>query len=434
MLKIFQRKKKVDNTIFSKGSFTEKIENIPNPCRGWYEVFNFDISEEPNFEILATSVVEDDTLALVFVDIGAKRDSRLSEEEIKRILSLIDFFYERGRYVILRLAYDHEGKAMEREPAFFQQVLEHMKDVGRVLTERRKEVFIYQGLLVGKWGEMHSSRYVNKERLEALYSAVAGYGGEEQFFAVRCPRQWRNINSEKSMVADPDCRVGLFDDGMFGSETDLGTFGNETRLTAGWNGGWSRAEELEFEKELCRYVPNGGEALYGEEFLNSHSAEEYLEDMRKMHVTYLNRKHDIRLIEHWKQNVYVGKDGWNGKSLYEYIGAHMGYRFIISDAEVLEGKNGNKLLITINNQGFANIYNKVDLILECESEQEKNSITITADLRDCNAGDVMVIEQEIGIKCGELFLTAKRKTDNKIISFANEKSDKNGRIHLGHLG
>ena len=55
--------------------------------------------------------------------------------------------------------------------------------------------------------------------------------------------------------------MGLFDDGILGSETDLGTFGVEPGSEAGWGSPWSTEDELIFEEQLCRYVPQGGEVL-----------------------------------------------------------------------------------------------------------------------------------------------------------------------------
>ena len=55
--------------------------------------------------------------------------------------------------------------------------------------------------------------------------------------------------------------LGLFDDGIFGSTTHLGTFGTMMREAAGWEKPWSRKEELEFIEQISRDFPCGGEAI-----------------------------------------------------------------------------------------------------------------------------------------------------------------------------
>ncbi len=90
--------------------------------------------------------------------------------------------------------------------------------------------------------------------------------------------------------------MGLFDDGMFGSESHLGTFGTGDRVSAGWDGQWGFAQEMAFEEELGNYVPNGGEAVYGEGYTEKLSQKQMLDTLRKMRITYLNKAHHVRTL------------------------------------------------------------------------------------------------------------------------------------------
>ena len=60
--------------------------------------------------------------------------------------------------MILRPVYDREGKGRECEPDSFEQVLEHLQQIGGLLRDMQHSVFIFQGMLAGSWGEMHDSR------------------------------------------------------------------------------------------------------------------------------------------------------------------------------------------------------------------------------------------------------------------------------------
>lgn len=430
MLKIFSRNKKTNN-LFCAEAFEEDTRELHNPCRGWYRVYNFNVCVEPDFNQIFTEEDKNDTISLILVDIGDVKGEDLAGEHVDRICRIVRFFYENGRNAILRIAYDHEGKAMEREPSFFKQVLSHAESVGLVLKECEKEIFIYQGLLVGKWGEMHSSRYISTERLRGIYANLKDCRRGEQFFAVRRPKQWRNLHVNTVEQLGDKCEMGLFNDGMFGSETDLGTYDEVSKLNSGWNGSWTRQEEIDFQNALCRYTPNGGEALYCSEFLANHSNEIILDEMRRCHISYLNRKHDPRLMESWKLEKYSGKGVWNGSKLFDYIGAHLGYRFFVKKA--CYNEETGKLEITISNLGFANIYKKTVICLECVSGERSKNIEADCELKDCNSGEDTVLSVEMKPMEGELFLKARLASEDRAVYFANAGSDAYGRVKLGHF-
>lgn len=49
--------------------------------------------------------------------------------------------------MILRPVYDREGKGRECEPDSFEQVLEHLQQIGGLLRDMQHSVFIFQGCL-----------------------------------------------------------------------------------------------------------------------------------------------------------------------------------------------------------------------------------------------------------------------------------------------
>lgn len=55
------------------------------------------------------------------------------------------------------------------------------------------------------------------------------YLGDEIYLAVRTPAQWRTLRSEKEFRQKKYAHLALFDDGILGSMTHLGTFGTELR-------------------------------------------------------------------------------------------------------------------------------------------------------------------------------------------------------------
>ncbi len=272
--------------------FTETTEPLGNPLRGWYSIYTFEADKEPDFRNLEYCLDRNETLALILIDISSFQNIDLDLSALKRIRSILQFFKNNKKDMILRVTYDCEGKAMEREPSLFSQILRHMTQVGEILAQFPGAVFVYQGLLIGNWGEMHTSRFVAQGYLKQMAAILREYKGEGTFLAVRRPVYWRMLNE-----ADDLGDMGLFDDGIFGSPSDLGTFGTQARNTVGEHSAWSREEELAFEHELCKAVPNGGEAVYGEGYLTGLSQEQVLKDLSRMHVTYLNSRHDAVLLD-----------------------------------------------------------------------------------------------------------------------------------------
>lgn len=415
---------------FEKARLTEDTSAFSNPVRGWYQIYTFSLEQEPDFGNLEWCIDKKDTLALVIFDIGCYRDRNLEPEGLDRIRSVLDFFAKHGYDMIVRAVYDHEGKAMEKEPCFFNQVLKHVEQLGELLKECPEHIFVFQGLLVGNWGEMHSSRFLSPEKMKQLAAVLCRFRDEDTYLAVRRPVYWRELYTDRDKIDG----MGLFDDGMFGSESHLGTFGTESKSSVPWNSPWNRADELAFENMLCNSVPNGGEAVYDREFQDNLNPERIVEDLRKMQITYLNRVYDARQLDAWRQWKYTKTGAWNGRSLYDYVGAHLGYRFLIHNVACESEKQKTCLLrIEIENVGFAAFYQNAEIYLECvESNGEARRTVLEGQVKGWRSGEKRTLSCAVASRDCELFLAIRRRRDGACIRFANI-SDQAGRVMLGVL-
>lgn len=439
MLFLNRRRKSEFGWKLSKADLSERPENVSNPCRGWYQIHNFQADSEPDFGELEWCLDRKDTLALVFVDIGGFRDRELDVEALRRIRRILDFFRNNGYDMILRVAYDHQGRAVEREPYFWDQVKGHMRQVGELLRDYGESIFVYQGLLTGNWGEMHTTRFQDEKKRIELWKILEEYRPKSTYAAVRRPAYWRQLHGEQQSRKSEISDMGLFDDAMFASEDHLGTFGLLSREN-GWGEQWKREEELSFEEELCRSVPNGGEAVYGEEFQTQLTPKLVEDTLRRMHITYLNKTYDSRILDIWKQWKYSGVEVWNGKSLYEYIGAHLGYRLVIRDVrfQTVRGGDEGRLEITVENTGFASLYQEAEFWLE--SSEEENAQPESVFMKTAgkcreevwNSGESRILLCNVSLKAQRFWLRANRKADGACIRFANG-CDKDGRTRIGEL-
>lgn len=338
MLAVFSRKGK-----FSPAPLKESNAPLDNPGRGWYHIYPFSLASgrNPADEVF---LQPEERLALVRIGLGNYRAKELNFSALARVSAILGLFRQAGKMIILRFAYDDEGKGPEREPDSAALIRRHMEQLGRVLQEFSRDILVIQGVFVGRWGEMHGSRFLAGNAIPQLLSALFQATEGKCPLAVRTPAQWRAAAA--ALPPALTARLALFNDGIFGSLTDLGTYGSSSRQEAGETAPWSREEELAWQDSTLAGVPNGGEALAGEKPPSSGEAVKTLE---KMHLTYLNSSYQPELLAGWKREALAGPGCWAGCSGFDYIGRRLGYRLTARRAEV----KGKKLLVQVENLGFA---------------------------------------------------------------------------------
>lgn len=435
---LFRRWKTKDKEwYFRQSDLTETTEAFTNPARGWYQIYTFLAEQEPDFEEKKWCLDPEDTLALVLIDIGYFRKRNLDSETLERIRRIICFFTDNRYDCIVRVVYDHEGKAFMREPADFALVKAHMEQIGNLLNLCSPSVFVFQGMLLGNWGEMHGSRHLDGDRMLQLAEILRMGKTEKTFLAVRRPVYWRRLHEgQKKGALHCTDGMGLFDDGMFGSASHLGTFLEENQEGQVWDEPWRREQELAFEQELCQQAPNGGEAVFNSEFVKTLTSEKIIEDLRQMQITYLNRSHDMEMLDLWKKWKYSGQGVWAGKSVFDYVGAHLGYRFLIRKIDVRKTRYRSReyrIETEIENVGFAAFYQEGEISLEyVDRDGNCCAKILERQMKGWRSGERRRLSCMAEAYSGLLFLSARRKEDGAQIRFAN-KTDVEGRMMLGHL-
>lgn len=430
----FGKRKK--NIGFQAAELEESTSELSNPARGWYQIHTFLAEQEPDFEELRWCLYPKDTLAFLLIDIGYFWDRNLEQEVLDRICRIFSFFSERSYGCIVRVVYDHEGKASLREPSLFSQVESHLEQIGKLVKQFTDTIYVFQGMLVGNWGEMHSSRFLSEARLKKMAEILRRSRGEETYLAVRRPIYWRMLHEEqkrKGVTAADD--MGIFDDGIFGSESHLGTFGTESRKDAAWNEPWKRDDELSFETEIGMAAPNGGEVVYSPAYLQELTPEIVLDILGRMQVTYLNRAHDTRMLEVWKEWKYPGTGVWKEKSFYDYVSAHLGYRFLVRKAYIVPKRKHRiyHVEVEVENTGFAGYYQEAEIRLEyTDSSGADSSEVLETRMKGWKSQEHRTLACTIEAGNVRLYVTARRKKDGAIIRFGNV-SDEQGRVFLGEI-
>jgi hypothetical protein len=322
-----------------------------NPARGFYHVYTYDLCVQEAEEDWIWSLQRQETLALVILDIGGAGARPLSGAELKKASRVCTLFAENGMQMIVRPLYDRQGQGMQREPETLALVQTHMRQLLPVIRAFSDCILTVQGLFIGSWGEMHSSRYLDEDSLRTLYGTMRRELGDGISISVRKPQFQRLFADGKGRIC-----TGLYDDAILGSDTDMGTFGWIAERKPGIM--WTPELELDFIRQEHARVVCGGELLAA---ASVYSRREILARMRTMGLTYLNAVHEPAVWE-YLGNLYA--DG-QSVSCREEIGRLLGYCYEVCDAQWSAG--GMK--VVIKNEGFTCCYDSLRLELtagECK--------------------------------------------------------------------
>ena len=413
---------------FKSEKFCEITDELHGPFRGWYRIYSFCAETAPDLEELIWCLSEDESCALVLIDIGAYKDRDLDEKALFHVQEILRFFDEQKKDILLRVVYDREGKGTEHEPSLLSRVIMHIEQLGPVIQRFHNRIVFFEGMLVGSWGEMHGSRFLTQKNMlilnDALERRTAGI-----VRAVRRPVQWRMLHPAPPEVG---CRVALYNDAIFGSDTDLGTYAAAGCDSEDWAEPWTAERELEFEEHLGGFVPQCGEAVFGEECRN-YTLDSTVERLQKMHLTCLNGVYDEKILSLWKEWTWDHPDVWQGMNGYDYIGRHLGYRFYVKDAAVHFGAELCEVTLTIRNVGFSGFYQEAEALLVLTDEAGHRSEYLTDwDARMWKRGENHSISWKIPYRKGRLYLLVRRKWDHEPIRFANLSTEQ-GLVPIGAL-
>lgn len=366
---------------YQPGDYVPSNQALNNPYRGWYHIYGYALSDSQPVnpqQLQETAAKDFNQLVLLEINLRNYPNAELSEIALSQLESILLTWKDSGKQLILRFLYDWDGKAKETEPTNISIIKRHMEQTGAVVNKFADCVFMMQGIYVGNCGEMNNSNYMSLENMRELAAHLDSVIDPAIYLSVRTPEHYRIISrsteppsAENAFSGDISTRTGLFNDGMLGSDSDLGTYGESPFApTEDFTGKGTRNEEIAFQNILCDYVPNGGEVVLDNAYNDFSNA---LTDLRKMHVSYLDCGYDLAVLDKWHNSVYSGNDCFNntdgysynetdcfdGIDGYSYIGEHLGYRYSILSSECSFDTFRNAkaaLTVTLENSGFSVSY------------------------------------------------------------------------------
>lgn len=434
--------------------FSESADPLDNPYCGFYHIVPYTLSDEcaasNDYADFINSYRE--SLALLEINLKNYRTAEITKAGLKQLEDILSTWASSpvGTKLILRFLYDLDGIALATEPDSLELILKHMEQVGETVNRYRDTVYIIQGVFIGNWGEMHHSKFEDDKSVKKLINKLNEVIDPPIYLSVRTPAKWRMINETydppsdfPSLRTEPSLteRLGLFNDGILGSETDLGTYASALKSEAespSYIG--TRDEELEFQNRLCRYVPNGGEAVFNN---NLSELETSVSALKTMRISYLNADYDSRVLEKWKNSVWQVNDEFKGSDGYTYIKAHLGYRYFIDSCKIKKSGIINSVFIlslTLKNSGFSSALMPISatVTLLKEKNGESISLPLESDLRKLGGGEKKTFTVKLplkNLKKGEylIYFSLKDKTSGHIIALANKNKPQEYGLFLGKL-
>jgi len=318
---------------------------------------------------------------------------------------------ENGQFVLVEEYNCYRYVPTDLEPENLNTILGHIDQLTEIVNKYKDIIYIYQGIFVGRWGEMHSTEHATSlETSTTIMNTLNEQFDPSIFLAVRTPCQYRGITNEIKKLDEESYealikRLGLFNDGLFYSESDTGTYGSDVTC---FNDDKEqlyvkkpREEEVEFQNNLCLTVPNGGEVLSNtnedkyEEIYELSDIEEAIanpdnynnlyvcEDHSKnIHISYFNDEYDRKLYERWNTTFskQIYQPNWSHLSGEEYMGLHLGYRYVLRESTFMN----NTLTLSLENIGFAPAYKPFQSLLILNSFSSNYTVTLNIDTDNRN--------------------------------------------------
>ena len=346
--------------------YSENVDNYLNPDQGFYRTAVVNVTP---FGVTDKSYIIKDEFQLYHLrmDISAfshvvneNEDIELTPTTLTQIENLINKFFERGKNVILRFAYDKNFDGLLNQEPNMSMVLKHIAQICEIANKYPYTITAIEAGLIGPWGEMHSSNMATSENISSIIDTYLNNTTNIPIL-VRTPKMIYDylgitiddINTYTIQETSKAYRLGVFNDGYLGSENDLGTYTD-------------RIKEILWLSKQTHHLPFGGEVTRPTSPL--HDIDNCLTEMNVVNLSYLNYEWNNEIVQNkWEEQIYTPNHGdeykYYGRSAYEYIRNHMGYRFVLKNSTFTYGFKKDKLKIDLNleNVGFGNLNRKKDM-------------------------------------------------------------------------
>lgn len=385
-----------DGMIDSGINYTEATETINNPGAGYTSTLWMSCKPGDTKVYNPTG-----NLVLIFADIGGFSsgangtkdedgnmtggvDYDLDETFFTNFRKTLENCRRNGCTVAMRFRYDSNGLS-NPEPATFEQMERHIRQIQEdgFLEDYKDIIAFVESGFVGTWGEQWGGKYCSFEDKAKVLDLLLDVVPDDIPVTVRTPKTfatWAGIEESQlgEYVVEPGSRasrVGLYNDGYMGSDSDLGTYHDRKRdltwlrgqTTTSYYGG-EFSGNLTFAQKYDTYLP-----------------ENAVPEMYYTHLSYINAN-IYQLYKNYTFGAEYDVDGvdnsaYYGETVFQFMRDHLGYRFVLRDSDLsqtVEQDGVLRLSAKIENTGFANpiMHQKAELILEKDGNYVKTPVDL----------------------------------------------------------
>lgn len=316
----------------------ETNQEEANPGRGLYRQIS---SEEPE---MLRKMEEKMSLVLLQYDIAAYKGERLPEQKLQELELFLQEADRQKKEIIFRAAYGFDETAKNHDVREIAQIEEHVRQIAPILNAYTDSIYCVQAGFIGPWGEWHGSLLfqdkTEEEKTQLRNQVLKVLADELDERIVIDVRRPSFLKDAKKAGLDME-RFGVHNDGFLASDSDLGTYEE----------GMRKADQKWFSSNIATGI-NGGEMPAVSERTEPDSA---AEEFANWNISYLNAYYNTEVLEQWKGQEYKGQNA------YEYLVAHLGYRFYLTQVKYpkrlakSKAKQSIPLQAVITNSGSAPI-------------------------------------------------------------------------------
>lgn len=425
-------------------TYNESIATLDNPERGFYDSCylnrqgseNIAKSPEGNLIHLRISLGTFSHEYLKYL--GTQPDNYtsggwepLSEAFLSSLNQTMNNIRKNGGTAVVRFAYDDFHGIADVEPKM-EGILSHIQQLKPFFTENEDVIFAVESGFVGRYGEQHTSKiltpsYSETTRntiytlvnalLDVVPPSISVTVRRPTYAAYACGMTMEELQNTEFSKDDKYYRVGVFNDGMFGSESDLGTFRN-------------RKEEIAWLNRQASHTAYGGECTYNrpENEFDYTDGNYVCQEMFLTHTSYLCNGWYEGTLNNWKNTAYLGDDEvYKGQSTYTFFENHMGYRYVLRNFE----SEHNQIRFSIENVGAGNMLKakNVSLILMDEN-REYSEIKTDIDVRNWHSQTMTEETVPLDLTNGnyKVFLKITDKNGNQVQLANDNEFNENGNL------
>jgi len=328
-------------------ALTENFDNFPNPERGFHHFCEFNTTN-PSKVLYASTLnayrEQGFSLVVTIYYMPDFRQCPISNEWLNLIRQNMQTLRQNGFKCILRFAYTNSESQIPHE-APVDTVLMHITQLKPILQEYADVIFTMEAGFVGTWGEWYYTTYfkqspvtkadfeARRQVLDALLDALP----QTRQICVRTPEfkmkcfDWGladTLTMQTAYDGSAKARIAAHDDAFMANKSDMGTFNSTT--------------QRQYWEADTKYTIYGGESCQPGSYAN---AEASIEQMKAMHISYLN-------IDYHKSVI----NGWNQEGRLDEMRRLIGYRFVAQSVGYTPNPKANeeiKVEVPILNIGYS---------------------------------------------------------------------------------